>query len=419
MAAVTVATNMAGRGTDIKLGGHDATDKQFEDVTKTGGLHIIGSERHEARRIDNQLRGRSGRQGEPGSSRFYVALDDEIMRIQGGPIVQRIMEMTNIPDDMPIEAGMISKAIETAQKRMEGANFDVRKQLVEYDDVANKQREIYYSKRRNILSLEEKQKIADMISELLVSEVEWIVNKHFIPERKDDIDIKQLSADYADLADDDLIAKAINVVHKKAVKGTEVRSFIEKELGGKKPEFGFEYLTSIMKEVINLKIKDYGKDLGPVVRNYYLESMDQGWTEHLDAMTDLRQGIGLRGYAQRDPLVEYKNEGFGLFESFMASVDSSFTRAILKIKRVEERQVGLDVNTNAKQIEDVLTGTREMDLPANNKVKPSDVSGIIRKASQTSVKTSQKVGRNDPCPCGSGLKYKKCGLINSPKHRTS
>ena len=419
-AAVTVATNMAGRGTDIKLGGHEADDKQFDVVVETGGLHIIGSERHEARRIDNQLRGRSGRQGEPGSSRFYVALDDEIMRIQGGPIVQRIMEMTNIPDDVPIEAGMISSAIETAQKRMEGANFDVRKQLVEYDDVANKQREIYYSKRRNILSLSDPEKIREMISELLVAEIEWIVNKHFIPERKDNIDLEKLIADFLDLSGDELIAQSIKLNFKKSIKAEGVKDFLTKELTGKKPEEVFEILNSVIKNVIEAKIKDYGKDLAAVVKNYYLDSMDQGWTEHLDTMTDLRQGIGLRGYAQRDPLVEYKNEGFTLFESFMTSVDSSFARTILKIKRVQEESGGdAKIKTNAKQIEDVLTGTREMDIPADNKVTPSEVTGIIRKASQSEVKTSQKVGRNDPCPCGSGLKYKKCGLINAPQHKSS
>ncbi len=440
--AVTVATNMAGRGTDIKLGGHDATDKEFEEVVSLDGLHIIGSERHEARRIDNQLRGRAGRQGEPGSSRFYVALDDEIMRIQGGPIVQRLMEMTNIPDDMPIESGMISGAIENAQKRMEGANFDIRKQLVEYDDVVNKQREIFYKKRRGILELTEdiaelykegKKKEAEEKAEgltarilsLLFEELDVIVNKHFLSERKDDIDKKQLIADFLDLFEDELVVKAIKQNTKQNITTDQVQAYLEKEIADKNPEITSQYLKDLTSQMFALKVAEYGQDYPLIVKNYYLESTDQGWTEHLDSMTDLRQGIGLRGYAQRDPLVEYKNEGFNLFENFMYNIDSNFARIILKIKKVPQEGNAPrkeKIKTNIDQIEDVLTGSREMLPNANQgdlKVQRKEGVEIIRKTQQNEASNELKIGRNDLCPCGSGLKYKKCGLINSPQHKTA
>ncbi|MBN1915986.1 preprotein translocase subunit SecA [Candidatus Dojkabacteria bacterium] len=433
--AVTVATNMAGRGTDIKLGGFNATDKEFEEVVKTGGLQIIGSERHEARRIDNQLRGRSGRQGEPGVSRFYVALDDEIMRIQGGPIVQKLMEMTNIPEDMPIESGMISGAIENAQKRMEGTNFDVRKQLVQYDDVVNKQREIYYKKRRTILeetdhlaalykkeeilkTKEKTMKLTERLQRLLEEEVDFIVNKHFIPERSDDLDRKQVIADFLDLFEDELVTKI--PTKKKLTDATKAGEYLEMEIEGKKLNEITSYLKDLVGRMLRVKVEEYGKDYPLIVKNYYLESMDHGWTEHLDSMTDLRQGIGLRGYAQREPLVEYKNEGFLLFEQFIGNVDSNFARIILKIKRILQKTQE-SVSTNISQIENILIEDREMQTkqqPNDLKIKQKKEGKYLQRGKQQDTTTKLKIGRNDPCPCGSGLKYKKCGLINAKEHKT-
>ncbi len=404
--AVTVATNMAGRGTDIKLGGADANDKEVKEVIDLGGLHIIGSERHEARRIDNQLRGRSGRQGEPGSTRFYVGLDDEIMRIQGGGIVQKLMEMTKIPDDMPIEAGLIGRSIENAQKRMEGAHFDMRKQVVDYDDVANKQREIFYKKRRNILVLTEKlaaelakdklsdkgkdlkDQLVEKVKNLVFDEIDNVVNSHFFSDRNDSIDKKKLAQDFLDIAPDDLLKTNVEELEK------EISSLKEDEIADK--------LKDKAEKAIDKKVEDFGKDFPQVVKTYYLQAMDEGWTEHLDSITDLRHGIGLRGYAQRDPLVEFKNEAFHLFDKFMRHIDGNFSRIILKVRRVVQSDTQpVEIKTNANEVTDVLTGDREME--------PNQSSGdILQKPRRNVSQAIPKVGRNDLCPCGSGKKYKKC-----------
>lgn len=430
--SITVATNMAGRGTDIKLGGSDATEAAVKDVLESGGLHIIGSERHESRRVDNQLRGRSGRQGDPGSSRFYVALDDEIMRIQGGAMVQKLMEMTKIPDDVPIEAGLIGRSIENAQKKVEGVHFDTRKQVVDYDDVVNRQREIFYKKRRGILQqtdeLREKlkhskdiaedkdyKKLGERVLEILNTETDFIVQKHFLPEREDNIDKKQLVSDYLDLADDELIAKGIKNGEKKNIKGEEVGKHINNKLEKKNQEEILTYLEGINRSILNSKIKEYHKDFPLIMKTYYLQTLDQGWSEHLDAMTDLRQGIGLRGYAQRDPLVEYKNEGFHLFDKFISKSDSNFSRVILKIKKAIQSEKG-NQNTNLSEVEDVLTGDREMEIPKFKGMTRVNTTSS-KSTSVPTKKAGKKIGRNDQCPCGSGLKYKKCGLVNSPKHK--
>jgi len=406
--AITVATNMAGRGTDIKLGGKHSSKEEYNEIIKLGGLAIIGTQRHESRRIDNQLRGRSGRQGDPGMSRFYVALDDDIMRIQGGEMVQKVMEMTNLPEDVPIESGIVGKSIETAQKRMEGMHFDSRKTVVEYDDVVNQQREIFYSRRRRNLeeietveklvkknpkdvNLEILKPVADILWEKLEPEISHIVNLHFIGDRNDDIDREKIVEDYLDLANDNLIVNAAkDLLPTKDSAKEQLSNLIE----DKKPEEIVEILLNVTRKIFDSKIIEFGNDITVVAKMLLFRTMDELWTEHLDAMKALRDGIGLRGFAQQDPLVEYKNEGFGIFDRFISSIDSQVARRILKVKKVvgplyaEEQQV----KTNEDAVKDVSTGTREMITSAIK--QPSTQQPLKTEPQKTIVKDSN-IGRND------------------------
>lgn len=429
--AVTIATNMAGRGTDIRLG---------EGVTKLGGLHVIGSERHEARRIDNQLRGRSGRQGDPGSSRFYVALDDEIMRIQGGHIIQNLMERTNIPDDMPIESRLVGNAIERAQKRMEGYHFDIRHNVVKYDDVMNKQREIFYTKRRSILEdsvLAEKEMSKDskeklkkkvvkarknlraMFEDYMLDELDIILNSHL--DEKGKFDIENMVDDFLDLADDKVILSAFISISKdepslklrpRDIENYSPKKHLIEAFKGKKQEEVSMMMKRLVEEMIVAKEKELGKrDFLHIAKLVLLETMDQLWSDHLDAMQDLREGIGLRGVAQRDPLVEYKNEAIHYYEDLTKSVGSRFSRRIFKVRRVEQRAPSVNIRTNVEDVEDILTGSREMTEAVAKYLKGKGreaAKGTPRKKKIKTIVKDRKIGRNEPCPCGSGKKYKKC-----------
>lgn len=426
--AVTVATNMAGRGTDIPLG---------EGVTDLGGLYIIGTQRHEARRVDNQLRGRGGRQGDPGVTQFFTALDDEIMRMQGGEVVSKLMSATKLPDDMPIESRIIGRSIETAQKKMEGAHFDIRKRIVDYDNVINQQREIFYQRRFNLLLISDnassddinltektKKEIEEKIQQNLLTEVDYIVNEHFIETRDDDIDKEKVVNDFADLAVDQEIVGAYSTANNKNVKSIKD---IESDLQSKGVNDVKDSLKNSISELVKTKVENFGDSLADVYKIVYLQIMDQLWTDHLDAMGDLREGIGLRGYAQRDPLVEYKNEAFKLFDGFISKINSQFARRILKIRAVR-RQEAPKQATNDEEIDELLTGDREMDETEVKKEQKPQIVKEFEERKQRTIATSasepsspkqstSKIGRNDPCPCGSGLKYKKCGLINSPQHK--
>ncbi len=424
--AVTIATNMAGRGTDIRLG---------EGVTGFGGLHVIGTERHEARRIDNQLRGRSGRQGDPGSSRFYVSLDDEIMRLQGGQMIQSLMEKTNIPDDMPIESKLVGNAIERAQKRMEGYHFDMRNNVVKYDDVMNRQREIFYTKRRNILKnsdliskeadkvnkeeiKEVKKDLMEKYKEDILGEVEVIINNHYVGE--ENVEVSNMIDDYLDLADDRAILSSFLSVSKKSkllnintkdIEKFEPKKQLKEALGGKERSEVSELLKHVTLGMIESKKKELGEDEFLKISGLLqLQVMDQLWSDHLDVMKDLREGIGLRGVAQRDPLVEYKNEGFEYFDDLIESISARFTRRIFKVHRIKERGPQTNIRTNVGQIQDILTGNREMTNAVRKYLQnksQSPVKSKKGKKKKTIVK-GHKIGRNDPCPCGSGKKYKKC-----------
>ncbi|GAB5046284.1 preprotein translocase subunit SecA [Thermodesulfovibrio sp. TK110] len=378
--AVTIATNMAGRGTDILLGGNpeflaremldgkdyteeefqqalkkarETCDKEHEKVVSLGGLHIIGTERHESRRIDNQLRGRAGRQGDPGSSRFYLSLEDELLRLFGGERLQSLMHFLKIEDDMPIENKMVSKAIENAQKRVEAHNFDIRKHLLKYDDVMNSQRKEIYSFRKEVL---ESSSLKEKVFELLEIEIDEMVDFYLSEE---DEGIEKLK-------------EQINV-----------RFDLDVDLNNKSKEEIKEYLIEKLKEAYEQKEAKIGSQLmRDVEKMIFLHVIDTKWKDHLLAIDHIKEGIGLRGYAQKDPLVEYKKEAFELFEEMSRNIISDILTRLFKIQVREESQIK---------------------LPKTRKLHRSGGDGANRPAQKP-----KKIGRNDPCPCGSGKKYKKC-----------
>ncbi|QNO14455.1 preprotein translocase subunit SecA [Alkalicella caledoniensis] len=358
--AVTIATNMAGRGTDIVLG---------EGVKELGGLYIIGTERHESRRIDNQLRGRAGRQGDPGASQFFISLEDDLMRLFGSEKIMGMMDKLGMDDSMPIEAGLISKAIENAQKRVEGKNFDIRKHVLQFDDVMNTQREIIYKQRREILMGEKlKDKIIGMVEKVVQKSVDLYANKELYPE---DYDLKGL-LEYAEtiyLMPHDVKLEQVEGLHRDEI----YELFVEK----------FKENYSIREE----QMQGMMEELERVV---VLRTVDTKWMDHIDAMDDLRQGIGLRAFGQKDPLTEYKFEAFNMFEGMIESIQEDVARLIFRVQLTQ-------------------TPMRRAVAVAND--TPAAGEGDPNKPSQgpnQSPAKSNKVGRNDPCPCGSGKKYKKC-----------
>jgi preprotein translocase subunit SecA len=406
--AVTIATNMAGRGVDIVLGGASPEDKkdkkaiklwqeEHNKVVKLGGLHVIGTERHESRRIDNQLRGRSGRQGDPGSSRFYVALDDDIMRLFGGDQVAKLMTFFNMPENVPLEHGMVSRAIEQAQTKVEGFNFDARKHMVEYDDVMNKQREIIYRRRRRVLelapdSLELKEKILTNLKQA----VENLINS-FVFENEEDFE-KAMLEFITIIPFDPNSQKQLLEQVKKRHTSDNINQF----------------LTSVVETTYNTREKQLGPATMRQIEKFVsLISGDRLWIDHLDTIDNLREGIGLRGYGQRDPLVEYKKEAFAMFEKLLAAIDDEINHRIFRIQVANQAPVIVPelMQTNIDE-------TDQMGLkPASAK---SD-SATARQGQQTNniptnrnPKTGKKIGRNDPCWCGvkkpdgTPIKYKHC-----------
>jgi preprotein translocase subunit SecA len=376
--SVTIATNMAGRGTDIKLG---------EGVRELGGLHILGTERHEARRIDNQLRGRAGRQGDPGSSQFFVSLEDELMRRFGGDKVKNIMDRFGLPEDQPIENKIISRSIESAQSKIEGFNFDIRKHVLEYDDVMNKQREVIYKRRRDILA---KDSLKDEVMNIIEEEIEQIVSMHTAG-HPEDWQMEDILNDF----------NAICPMCADPKKLAEIQKSKNEINDPQKISKMIEYLKGLTKEVYGKKEQEIGSDvMRQIEKAIYLRSIDTFWMNHLDDMDYLREGIGLRGYGQRDPLVEYKKEGYILFQNLLASIRNAVVNTIFKIGAVKvEEAPQKSILEEAK-----YQGAEEQ--PAqfgaageNSEKKPAVSQTIINK---------KEAGRNDPCPCGSNKKYKKC-----------
>jgi len=389
-ASVTIATNIAGRGVDIKLD---------EETKKLDGLHVLGTEKHEARRIDNQLRGRSGRQGDPGSSRFFVSLQDEMIRLFGGDTVAGIMNTLKIPEDIPIENAMVTRALESAQSRVEGHNFDIRKRLVDYDDVLNKHREIIYSQRKNILELgeskdkEEGQKLHDIISEKIEAEIDNALNTSV--GESGALDKERIATEFFSIVPFDEKSREALREQIKNLAGTEKIK---------------EFLENIVKQLYESREKQYGEDISrQIERLVLISTIDSLWINHLEDIDYLREGIGLRGYAAKDPLVEYKAEAFKLFEALMRTIDFEVVHRLFKIQLVPQGEQGGHEGHNHAPIPTATSTTTTTSSSATNLDDPTK---------EPVISTNTKIGRNDPCPCGSGLKYKKCGLINAPQHKS-
>ena len=383
---VTIATNMAGRGTDIKLG---------EGVKDLGGLVVIGTERHESRRIDNQLRGRTGRQGDPGLSQFYVSMDDDLMRLFGSERIQGMMEALKVPDEMPIQNRWISGSIESAQKKVEGRNFDIRKHLVEYDDIMNKHREIIYGRRRKVLFSDN---IKNDILLLVEKEAEKIVQVHTAEREK--WNYHEIIADIQALHKDPVQPLILEEIEKIAT--------VEDLIEAIKLHLFREY------EEKEKMLRDSGI-MRQIERGVYLNIIDTLWMEHIDNMQHLREGVSLRGYGQRDPLIEYKEEGFLMFSKLINDIQSNTIGTLLKLnfkQQLPEQYLRLGaaepehIFTNENQIEEVLSGHKKSNL---EETAPEENSNpVIIKAQPEPVTSHNEAGRNDPCPCGSGKKYKKC-----------
>lgn len=354
---VTIATNMAGRGTDIVLG---------PGVTEMGGLHIIGTERHESRRIDNQLRGRAGRQGDPGSSRFYVSLEDDLMRLFGSELISGLMDRLGWEEDQPIEHPQITRAIESAQKKVENRNFEIRKQVLEYDNVMNQQREIIYAQRKDIL-----------VGENIEEHIQSIFTNTFAALAKEYVDDKILPEEWNLTG---LLACYRDITGRKA-------EFDEVQLEAMKVDEIIQKLTQAAQEAYQERQQEYGPEtMRRIERLVLLQIIDNKWMEHLRAMDELREGIGLRAYGQKDPLLEYRFEAYEMFQAMVYSIQEDCLKMLFRVRLADNQQ----------------TQARDRLQHASTN-RGGDGEEVERKP-----RTAKKVGRNDPCPCGSGRKYKRC-----------
>ncbi len=413
---ITIATNMAGRGTDIVLGGNVEKQVQFvaadpdladaerqarvhkledewqglhETVKREGGLRIIATERHESRRIDNQLRGRAGRQGDPGASRFYLSLDDSLMRIFAGDRVRAIMDRLKMPEGEAIEAGIVTRSIESAQRKVEARNFDVRKQLLEYDDVANDQRKVIYQQRNEILEAQTlDEQITGLRHSAMASVVRTFVPQDSMDEQWDlaglettlreewhlDVPLKSVVAASSAITDDDIV--------------TRVTEAADTSFNGKVAQVGAEQFTPFMRMVL-------------------LQSIDTHWREHLAALDYLRQGIHLRGYAQKNPKQEYKREAFDLFSQLLDTVKMEVTRVLMTVRiqsQDEVAQAAQAMEERASQVSNVTYTHPNEDGSVSQEADPATVAPPPHASSAG----MPRVGRNEPCPCGSGKKFKVC-----------
>ncbi|MBS6163396.1 MAG: SEC-C domain-containing protein, partial [Clostridiales bacterium] len=414
LGAVTIATNMAGRGTDIKLGGNaefmakaemrrmqfseeligeaaaysETDDEEILNARKTfrelnekyeheierekdrvreaGGLYIIGTERHESRRIDNQLRGRSGRQGDPGMSRFYISLEDDLMRLFGGERITMLMDRLNVDEDTPIETKMLSNTIEGAQRKIEGRNFGIRKNVLQYDDVMNRQREIIYTQRDQVLNGENiHDQVMKMIEQAIENQVAQYIPKSTL---KDDWNIEGLRDHYMGwmLTPQDLV-------------------YTPDELERLEPEFLVEELTKRAKMIYEKREEAFGEPLmRELERVVLLKNVDTEWMDHIDAMEELKKGIRLRAYGQHDPVVEYRVEGFDMFDQMIATIRENTARMMLTVQ------------------------IRTKEEPQREQVAKPTATSADQTDEKRPMRKGKKIGPNDPCPCGSGKKFKKC-----------
>jgi preprotein translocase subunit SecA len=416
LGAVTVATNMAGRGTDIMLGGNpefmtkdlvsklnaqgrsvtdeehseylrenrETSGREHDRVVELGGLHMLGTERHESRRIDNQLRGRCGRQGDPGSSRFYLALQDDLMRIFGSDRIANIMERLGMEEGQEIQHPLVTRSIETAQKRVEERNFDIRKHVLEYDDVMNRQREIIYGERRTILEAKDQREYVSQIIEELIEKTISATRGKEIPKEEWNIEgLKRWS---------------------KFKFGVDISNV---DLEGISEEESFDAILDKINKAYEVKEADIGKEaMNYLARSVLLQTIDTKWKDHLYSMDNLREGIGLRAYGQRNPLIEYQHEGFNMFYQMIDSIKDEAIEFIFKLQPIKEsKSLGVFDMDHQELIHRERSALRDMDK------KGTPAPGSPRKPEsrpEPARREGPKVGRNEPCPCGSGKKYKKC-----------
>ncbi|MBQ1940727.1 MAG: preprotein translocase subunit SecA [Anaerovibrio sp.] len=364
--SVTIATNMAGRGTDIKLG---------EGVMELGGLYIVGTERHESRRIDNQLRGRSGRQGDPGESRFYLSLEDDLLRLFGSDNIAHIMDRLGMGEDDPIEHKMITKSIENAQKKVEGRNFDMRKHVLEYDDVMNQQRKVIYSERRKVLSGDNlRDHIMNMIDGIIEAEMNQYANEKLYPEEWTlDGLIKDAESIYA--PKDRMTVESLEEMSRDEIQ---------------------EFLHNLADEAYKQREELFGEEnMRELEKIIMLRVVDNRWMEHLDRMDMLREGIGLLAYGQRNPLVEYKIKSHDMFGQMIDTIQSDIASLMFRVNIItQEQQEAMERESEQRLAAAKATHGDDSEPAEAQKKKP--------------VKNTEKIGRNDPCPCGSGKKYKNC-----------
>ncbi|MFA5163077.1 MAG: preprotein translocase subunit SecA [Patescibacteria group bacterium] len=406
--AITLATNMAGRGVDIILGGNPPEKEEQAAVRELGGLHVIGTERHESRRIDNQLRGRAGRQGDPGSSQFFVSTDDDLMRIFGGDRMRNLMKTLRVPADVPIENRMISRSIESAQKKVEGNNFDLRKHLVEYDDVINKHREAIYRRRREILEIGEKNNeapdengeartLGDIVLEMVQGEIMAVVNFHTAGDQIEGWNVTEIYETMRSLFNAE---PGLRLELEKIAKGDGHKDKLRQEM--------IDNLISASREAyaeLGDKFKQSNIDFSEVEKGVLIRSIDQMWVEHLETMDYLRRGIGLRGYGQRDPLVEYKKEAYRLYHELNDLIQKQIVYSIYKTAAAlaaTPNLVSLMAEGESERPLNFQGAAKEMDRQARN----NDTIDLVKE--KVKDESGHKVGRNDPCPCGSGKKYKHC-----------
>lgn len=462
--AVTIATNMAGRGVDIALGGvqpqraegmtdeeyQKSTDdwqQKFEEIKALGGLYVIGTERHESRRIDNQLRGRSGRQGDPGATRFFVALSDEIIRVFGGDMIAGMMTRMNMPENVPIENSLVTRSLENAQSKVEGFYFDIRKNVVEYDDVMNKQRDILYRLRRQILEMsftnDQTQsdsqeisntqsanrptihKLKEMILEKLDGQVEKIAGGAEASEDLTDLVYETIVTEFAELIPFDETTRG-QLKEKLKADGTYAGIM--------------ELLKKSAREIYETRVKQFGDEpIFQMEKTVYLNVIDELWMNHLDNMQTLREGIGLRAYGQRDPLIEYKGESFKLFQKLLLDIDYNMTHRIFRVvpanayelfmnqMMTQAQESGPDQNAaSSTNLATDVTAAPDVDVQQVMNTAPAetedrgtmDMNKLFQSLQQPAPKgpghAAVKMSRNDPCWCGSGKKWKKCHYPELP-----
>ncbi|MBP7546311.1 MAG: SEC-C domain-containing protein, partial [Acidovorax sp.] len=410
---ITIATNMAGRGTDIVLGGNIEKDVaaieadeslseseraakvaalreqwkvDHEKVKALGGLRIIATERHESRRIDNQLRGRSGRQGDPGSSRFYLSLDDSLMRIFAGDRVKAIMDRLKMPDGEAIEAGIVTRSIESAQRKVEARNFDIRKQLLEYDDVANDQRKVIYQQRNDILDATDlSDVIAAMREDCMTDLVRQYVPAESVEEQWD-----------------------LAALEKALAEEWQVSIALQQEVQGANAITDEEILDKVLQAAhaaFNAKVEQVGREnFTQFERVVLLQNFDSNWRDHLSALDYLRQGIHLRGYAQKQPKQEYKREAFELFRQLIDQVKNEVTKILMTVQVQSQAQLDQAAQDMEQRAESIANVTYTAPTETGEVETTVDAQTVAQQA----VPEGMRVGRNDPCPCGSGKKYKQC-----------